>query len=267
MSLLVDIVTKRGRSILGVSIQFMVAGKVQTRSIGMIELRQSHTGVYLAELIIKRLNELGIDLKQIITITTDNGANVLKMVRDMEAYLKEKVAELGTPPTPVKKNRNSEVNHSLLDDDDEIEREIEAVLASDESFTDDDILEFVFDEAGREEYSEDEGESTENDIRANDNLLAAIHSNMENVHGLNVMWEVNGINCAAHLLQLAIGDAIDSTTVKNHNVIKLCRRIAAFMRNRTTKYALDEAGIGYKKPRLEVYTRWGSLYLMVNCMF
>lgn len=264
ISLLVDIVTKRGRSIFGVSIQYMFAGEVKTRSIGMIELHESHTGVYLAQVILSRLNELSIDLKQIISITTDNGSNVLKMVRDMETYLKEKVTEAQPPPTPVKQSQNSDVNHSLVLDDDEIEREIEAVLASDESITDDDYLGIIFDEAIRDEYTEEEGEPTENDIRANENLLAAIQLNMANNHGLDVLWEVKGINCAAHTLQLAIGDAIDASSKKCRNVIQLCRRVASFMRNRTAKYALNSAGINYKKPRMEVITRWNSLYLMVS---
>lgn len=76
VSLLVDIVTKHGRSLLGVSIQYIISGKVFTRSIGMVHLKEQHTGKYLVRLIIDRLNELGIDIKQIITITTDNGANV-----------------------------------------------------------------------------------------------------------------------------------------------------------------------------------------------
>lgn len=264
ISLLVDIVTKRGRSLLGVSIQFIAGGKVHTRSIGMIELHESHTGMYLAELIIKRLNELGIGLKQIITITTDNGANVLKMVRDMEAYLREKVVETEPPPTPVKSNQNCEAHQLHVLDEEAIEREIEAVLATNENLTDDEVLGYIFDEVERVEYTEEDGEPTENDLRANENLLAAIQLNMEDVHGLNVMWEVKGINCAAHTLQLAIGGAIDSTAAKNRNVIKLCSRVAQFMRNQTTKYVLDKAGIDYKKPRIEVTTRWCSLYLMVS---
>lgn len=93
ISLLVDIVTKRSRSIFGVSIQYIVNENVKIRSIGMIELEDKHTGIYLANLIIDRLKLLGIDLKQVITITTDNGANVLKMVRDLEMHLQQWVTE------------------------------------------------------------------------------------------------------------------------------------------------------------------------------
>lgn len=71
ISLMVDIVTKHGRSILGFSLQYIVNGNHKIRSIGMIHLDASHTAVYLAELIVNRLNEL------------DNGANMLKIVRDI----------------------------------------------------------------------------------------------------------------------------------------------------------------------------------------
>lgn len=91
ISLMLDIVSKRGRSILGASIQYIVDDKVIIRSIGMIDLKESHTGIYLAELIMKRLKELGINLTQIISITTDNGKNVLKMVRDLENHLQKSV--------------------------------------------------------------------------------------------------------------------------------------------------------------------------------
>lgn len=83
LSLLADIVTKRGRSILGFSVQYIFNGKLRTRSIGMAHLDASHTGIYLADLIVKRLNEFGVGIFQILTIATDNGGNMLKMVKDI----------------------------------------------------------------------------------------------------------------------------------------------------------------------------------------
>lgn len=83
LSLLVDIVTRQDRSICGFSVQYVLNGERKIRSVGMVELLQSHTGIYIAEIIVGRLKEFGIELKQIITITTDNGPNVLKMVRDI----------------------------------------------------------------------------------------------------------------------------------------------------------------------------------------
>lgn len=62
LSLLVDLVTKHKRPILGLSVQYIFNGSLNVRSIGFIELLDRHTGLYLSEVIIKRLGELGIKL-------------------------------------------------------------------------------------------------------------------------------------------------------------------------------------------------------------
>lgn len=51
LTLMVDITTKNRRSILGVSVQFISNDKQVVRSIGMLELKASHTGEYLAKTI------------------------------------------------------------------------------------------------------------------------------------------------------------------------------------------------------------------------
>lgn len=89
LSLMVDIVSKRGRSILGFSLQYILNGKQKIRSIGMIKLEKAHTATYLTEIIITQLMEFEIGLRQILTITTDNGSNMLKMVRDIQSKFVE----------------------------------------------------------------------------------------------------------------------------------------------------------------------------------
>lgn len=91
ISLQVDIVTKNRRAIFGITIQYVANGKVRVRSIGVIELLQSHTTQYLADVICARLKIYEIDLKQILTITTDNGTNFLKMVREIDAILQDAI--------------------------------------------------------------------------------------------------------------------------------------------------------------------------------
>lgn len=245
ISLLIDIVTKRGRSLLGVRIQHRVDGTLYTRSIGMINLEERHTGIYLAKLIVKRLEELGIDIMQIITITTDNGANVLKTVRDVESHLNKIITE------------RQPMHEHETDDDEAIEREIEAVLNAREEYEDenDQILQLVFDEA--EQYDDEGGNDgpTDREVGVNDNLLAAIQLNLEHSFGVNVVWEVGGIKCAEHTLQLAINDSIDKLSKRNQNIMKLCRRFASFMRNHTIMCTLKEANIKHKIPRKDVATR------------
>lgn len=83
ISLMCDIATKHGRSLFGFSIQYVANGKHRIRSIGMIHLDKSHTGKYLASLIAKRLKEYGVVKDQLLTITTDNGTNMIKMIKEM----------------------------------------------------------------------------------------------------------------------------------------------------------------------------------------
>lgn len=84
LGLMADIVTKHHRSLLVVSIQYMHNGKPKVRSIGLVELHQRISGLYLAEKVIEIMKEYEIETMQIISITTDNGSNIVKMVRDIE---------------------------------------------------------------------------------------------------------------------------------------------------------------------------------------
>lgn len=263
ISLLVDIVSKRGRSILGVSVQYIFNKQLVTRSIGMIDLTESHTGIYLAELITKRLSELGVDLEQIISITTDNGKNVLKMVRDIEENLRKAVndarnAENLMPPTPTKSNTQ---NDSCSDET--IDREIEQILAEPEDMSSDEVLGVLF---SNYDISTETVESEDNSTQNAKTLLSAISSNLASKHDLNVVWDITGINCSAHTLQLAVNDSIKAMPIAHRNIIILTRYVAKFLRRETTKISLksNELLHAYKKPRLDVDTRWCSTYLMVR---
>lgn len=265
ISLLVDIVSKRGRSILGVSIQYIFDKQLVTRCIGMIDLTESHTGIYLADLITRRFSELGIDLEQIISITTDNGKNVLKMVRDIEEHLRKAVndaknAENLMPPTPTKSNIQND-----LCNDDTIDRDIERILAEPEDMSSDEILDVLF---SSYDIPTETVESEDNSIQNAQTLLCAISSNLASKHDLNVVWDITGINCSAHTLQLAVNDSIKAMPIVHQNIITLTRYVAKFLRRETTKISLKDNEMlqAYKKPRLDVETRWCSTYLMVSDM-
>lgn len=243
---MVDIVST-SRSILGFSIQFINNGKHVIRSIGMIELKESHTGVYIAKLITDRLKELDIKLNQIVTITTDNGANVLKMVRDMEHHLQKEIDD-AQPMTS-----SSESSESFTDaEDDAINSAIENALINDEEITDEIAYAMLFCDLDG---------AKPDDIENNNAILTAITSDLTNIHGLNIIWSIIGINCAAHTLQLVIHDAFESTTEANRNIINLCRRIVKVLRLDSTMRELKNAQIDEKMPRIDVATRWGSTHV------
>lgn len=88
LSLVVDIGSKNNRSIFGAALQYVFNGKLRVRTICMLELTNRHTGEYLADIVKKILELYNVNLEQILVITTDNGSNVLKMVRDIDSILK-----------------------------------------------------------------------------------------------------------------------------------------------------------------------------------
>lgn len=79
----------------------------------MIELQQRHTGNYLAKTIIDHLRDNGIEPIQILAFTTDNGANVLKMIRDInEEFQNQTGVKITDSKKPAEKQKTSMRNLS-----------------------------------------------------------------------------------------------------------------------------------------------------------
>lgn len=243
LSLLVDIVTRQRRSICGFSVQYILDGELKVRSIGMIQLSQSHTGKYIAEVIIKRLKEYGIDLKQIITITTDNGSNVLKMVRDIHEHLQAEIDRVRQTAT----NEQIELIENDIANEGDTDALIDGLLSEENEISDDEAYQRLMEEV---DFDQD-----------NSTLLNAMSAEIASI-GVDV-WDITGINCAEHTLQLAVKDAVSKLPRNFNNVIKLCRRVCSFLRLQSTLNALDAIGMEHTVPRTENETRWGSTYLMV----
>lgn len=231
---MVDAVTRNHR----ISIQYVFNDSLKIRSIGMIELVQSHTGIYLCQVIIERLKEYGINLQQIVVITTDNGANVQKMVRDIDGCLQSDI------------NAEKNAGNTVIDttNNENIDEEIVQVLASNENISEDESLFSIHEEVT---------------LRENENLLHSIRHGLHD-EGVEYLYDITGINCAEHTLQLGIRDAIKRSSHSVQNLIELCRTASKFIRLSSTSIEVKKAGINYIHPRLENETRWGSLYLMVS---
>lgn len=241
LSILVDIVTKQQRSILGVSLQYALNGVLKIRSIGAIELCDLHTGEYLAKLLIERLKALQIDLKQIITITTDNGANVLKMVRDVEHELQAETNNV------IQKTQLQDSNENDFSNEAEIDAAIDQILAEKREISDEEALEQVFEEVQFENQK---------------TLLNIMSSELEQL-GANIIWDITGMNCAEHTLQLMIKDGLKKLSTENINLVDLCREVCKMLRLHSTRNEMAKMGIEYRLPRMENQTRWGSMYMMV----
>jgi hypothetical protein len=89
-SVKVDAATKLERGLLGINAQFVDDGSIHVRTLGVIELTQSHTGEYLKSKLRTLLEEnYGFSTVQVYSVTTDNGANMVKAVSLMEHDQKE----------------------------------------------------------------------------------------------------------------------------------------------------------------------------------
>jgi hypothetical protein len=186
VSLMVDIRSKRGKSILGIQIQYMKADKIKIRTIGMIRMLRPHTGVYIAELIEKKLGEYGISLDQIYTLTTDNGANMLKAV-----------SVIGKNARDLAEQESTEMDDDLFLDTDEIE-DLAYNLEHD-----------------TDEHSNCAANVNENMLNSAAAIVLDVNSDIECTIGLN---------CGAHTLQLEIVDAIN-TWDTDTSLLTGCRQI------------------------------------------
>lgn len=248
LSLLVDIATRNRRSICGFSVQYILNGERKVRSIGMVELLEAHTGKYIAKVIIDRLKEFGISLCQILTITTDNASNILKMVRDIQHHLQSEI-NCARQLFPNDQNESRE-DETTNEDTDAL---IEQVLSSkrntdDEAISDDEAIARLCEEV----------QCNENHSTLLNNMTSAMASSGAD------MWNVTSVHCAAHTLQLAVKDALSKLDKSFTNVIDLCRDVSKFLRLKSTSTALKAINMDHIIPRLEGITRWGSTYLMVR---
>ncbi|XP_060858154.1 uncharacterized protein LOC132935579 [Metopolophium dirhodum] len=77
-----DCASRKDKSILGINVQYAAADTTVTtlHTLAMIELTQQHTAVYLKEKVNEVLTVFEIKKQQILTITTDNARNFVKMV-------------------------------------------------------------------------------------------------------------------------------------------------------------------------------------------
>lgn len=84
LSVMVDIATRYNRSLLGVNICYMDNGKIIARTIGMHPLHFSHTAENIAAVIKQNLEEYEILLDQVVSVTSDNGRNIIEAVSELD---------------------------------------------------------------------------------------------------------------------------------------------------------------------------------------
>lgn len=162
------------------------------------------------------------------------------MVKDVEQYVQDKISVLN------KNVQSQDIVNDIAITDVETDEKIAKLLSENEEITDEDTLDLMLDL----------------NYEHNTKLLEAISSQM-NVHGES-MWNITGLNCAVHTLQLVIRNAIKSLNLTHRNVIDLCRRVIIFLRLKSSHYEMNIEGMPYSQLRLDVETRWCSTFNMVR---
>ncbi|XP_060665607.1 uncharacterized protein LOC132797866 [Drosophila nasuta] len=97
VSLKIDVATRMDKAILGINLQMIHASLAKTeivvKTLGMIELGESHTGIYMKNKILEILDDYDISLDQIYSITSDNGRNMIKAVQVLNDATEESLYE------------------------------------------------------------------------------------------------------------------------------------------------------------------------------
>lgn len=232
LSVSVDIVTKNHRCILGIYAQFIVNDKLVVRCIGMEEMHDRHTGLYISKMLENCLAKYSVDSNHIVSITTDNASNMRSFIRNVNDALQnndESADDLSSlEHLQIDGNATNENGVSVASNTSELDVLMDALLPSEDQWT-------------FSSYESDE-------------LTDSIQS--------DILF-VNGVNCAAHTLQLTVKEAL-SSFVDHGNVIIHCREFCKFTRLQSTICEMNKRGIEKRLPALDVPTRWSSTYIMVK---
>ena len=73
-----DIATRCERSFLGINIQYVDKGKLHLRTLTVTEMKENRTGDAIKDIIQQVLSQYNILKEQILSVTTDNGSNMLR---------------------------------------------------------------------------------------------------------------------------------------------------------------------------------------------
>lgn len=87
VAVMLDIASRYNRAVLGISIAYFYDSRIQIKTIGMHTLHSSHTAANIKCILLKNLLDFNIRLEQILSVTTDNGKNLLKAIADINAEL------------------------------------------------------------------------------------------------------------------------------------------------------------------------------------
>lgn len=111
ISLKVDCATKNRRSFLGINSQVRKNGKLFCINLAVRELKERHTSENLRNAILDELKRFNLNESNIYSITSDNGSNILKMVKILNK------PKPNANENSVNTDTTNTTNDSNLDDD------------------------------------------------------------------------------------------------------------------------------------------------------
>lgn len=124
LCLKVDIASIKSRRFLGVNLQYIKDAKLILRNLSVLELQQRNTGDFLKETILMVLSRFGIEVKQLYSLTVDNGANMLAMSRQI-TDLQALVDGTDDHEDSAEDNFDSDTNETNQHSSDNLEKELE----------------------------------------------------------------------------------------------------------------------------------------------
>lgn len=166
-SLKCDIASRNGKSFLGVNAQYISNGRLQLRTLSAKLLGERHTGDYLLRVIKEILKEYDVSGKNIYSCTTDNGANMIKLVNLLQD---ETTQELSNP-----------------DSNEEADNQTDSTLMTALESINDGIGDNTPDDAHEESFDEDNAPDDNPDDTPDDDVFT-----------------LACVRCAAHTLQLCV---------------------------------------------------------------
>lgn len=233
-----DIATRKGRKVLGISIQYMSKWHTEIRYLGMVEVTHIADAETLRRLIDSTLKDYDLSVAKIYSCTTDNGANMLLTATTLMDDIDSAVESQNTP---FLMDINGGLPMDVDEDEDDDHENIDC------------------------EYSDSEDEEGELNRTLNNTLDLSRHSVIidepptaeEALEQVVKVYTTKETRCAAHVIQLAVKDFLkgsrqkfmDTTKAKVKKARKFLSKLPSTMK--------------IKLPTLKNETRWSSSYYMV----
>jgi hypothetical protein len=225
ISLKVDGASRGSRTLFGINAQYMLDGAITIRNLAVKELKTSSSGVNLCKAVMEVLDEYKINLQQVVSITCDNGANMILTTKIL-----------------------SNVSEVMEFEEDEEEEGFEDVMEEEDEVNDTD----GFQEEMNEEI-----------ITENGAYLRKLRAYIEEGCQCLQMQTLQCLRCAAHTTQLCALDVLNDRNDDAIKVAFFkVRDVVKFMRKKSNGFSDLIIARKMVMPGLDCPTRWFSSFDM-----